>query len=442
MTNHIFINSKIDSFKKKIEVTSDKSISIRCVLLASIAVGKSKISNLLESEDVLNSLEAIKKLGVDYKKKKNIYEIKGLGLNGYKPKKNTIINAGNSGTLARCIIGICAKIKNKVKIIGDRSLSKRDFSRVTEPLKNFGLKIKSKNGFLPVQIQGSNFLRPIKFIENKGSAQIKTSLILCGLNTPGTTVIKAKKSRNHTELLLKNLKIPIRVKSKGDYDNIEIDGLNQFKSFNYYVPGDISSASFFIVLTLLSKKSELLIKKVNINKTRLGIIKILNMMNAKVKLKNKKSYKGEEIADIYVKSTNNFKSINCSPSINSSAIDELILIICLISAKAKGVSVFRELGELNKKESKRLDIAIKFLKMIGIKTIRKNDNIKVYGNPKLNLNKKYDVKNFSKDHRIFMMSTVAALTLGGNWKIHDKNSIKTSFPKFLKILDKLGAKIN
>jgi len=442
MPNHILINSKINSYKKKIEVTSDKSISIRCVLLASIAVGISKISNILESEDVLNSLKAIKKLGIDYKKRKNILEIRGRGLSGYNPKKNTIINAGNSGTLARCLIGICARIKNQIKIVGDKSLSKRDFSRVTEPLKNFGLKIKSKNGFLPVKIEGSNFLRPIKFIENKGSAQVKTSLIFCGLNTPGTTVIKAKKSRNHTELLLKYLKLPIKVKSKGNYDNIEIKGLNQFKAFNYDVPGDISSASFFIVLTLLSKKSKLLIKKVNINKSRLGVIKILNMMNAKIKLQNKRSYKGEEIADIFVKSNNNFKSINCPSSLNSSAIDELLLIICLVSAKAKGVSTFQELGELNKKESKRLDIAIKFLKMIGIKTKREKDNIKVYGNPELNLKGKYDVKHFLKDHRVFMMSTVAALTLGGDWRIHDKNSIKTSFPKFLNILTKLGAKIN
>ena len=442
MPNHILINSKINSYKKKIEVNSDKSLSIRCVLLSSIALGISKISNLLESEDVLNSLKAIKKLGIDYKKRKNIFEIKGRGLSGYNPKKNTIINAGNSGTLARCLIGICARIKNQIKIVGDKSLSKRDFSRVTEPLKNFGFKINSKKGFLPVKIQGSNFLRPIKFIENKGSAQVKTSLIFCGLNTPGTTVIKAKKSRNHTELLLKNLKLPIKVKSKGNYDNIEIKGLNQFKAFNYDVPGDISSASFFIVLTLLSKKSELLIKKVNVNKSRLGIVKILNMMNAKIKLQNKRLYKGEEIADIFVKSNNNFKSIKCPPSLNSSAIDELLLIICLISARAKGVSTFRELGELNKKESKRLDLAIKFLKMIGIKTERKKDNIKVFGNPELNLNGKYDVKNFLKDHRIFMMSTIAALTLGGRWKINDKNSIKTSFPKFLNILTKLGAKIN
>ena len=165
-------------------------------------------------------------------------------------------------------------------------------------------------------------------------------------------------------------------------------------------------------------------------------------MNAKIKLKNKRLYKGEEIADIFVKSNNKFKSINCPSSLNSSAIDELLLIICLISAKAKGVSTFRDLGELNKKESKRLDIAIKFLKMIGIKTKRKKDNIKVYGNPELSLKCKYHVKNFLKDHRIFMMSAVAALTFGGNWKINDKKSIKTSFPKFLNMLTKLGAKIN
>ena len=160
-------------------------------------------------------------------------------------------------------------------------------------------------------------------------------------------------------------------------------------------------------------------------------------MNAKIKLQNKRFYKGEEIADIFVKSKNNFKSINCPSSLNSSAIDELLLIICLVSAKAKGISIFKDLGELNKKESKRLDIAIKFLKMIGIKTVRKKDNIKVYGNPNLKLSKKIVIKNFLKDHRVFMTSIIAALSFGGKWIIHDKDSIKTSFPNFLKIIKQL-----
>ena len=441
MYNQVLINKRIKPFKRKIEVSSDKSLSIRCVLLASQAIGISKISNLLISEDVINTLKVIKKLGVNYKQKGNNLEINGFGINGFNIKKKTIINAGNSGTLARLILGLLVKIDQKVKLVGDKSLSKRDFSRVTEPLKLFGVNIKSKNNSLPVEIQGTKFLRPINYIENKGSAQCKSAVMLAALNAPGITKIKAKKSRNHTEILFKELNIPIKIKSKDKYDHIEIEGLKQFQSFNYTVPGDISSSAFFIVLTLLSNKSEIIISKININKSRIGIIKILNKMNAKIKYKNKKIYKGEETADLYVKSVNKFKPVNCPSSLNSSAIDEFIVIF-LIAAKANGISIFRNLSELNKKESPRLDIAIKFLSMIGIKVIRKKDNIKIYGNPNLKLEGKYVVKDFLKDHRVFMMSCIAAVTFGGNWKIYDKDSINTSFPKFLKILKNLGAIIN
>ncbi len=441
MPKSIHINKKISSYKKTIEVSSDKSLSIRTILLATQAVGVSKISNLLESEDVLNTLKTIKKLGITYKKKNNVYEIYGYGLNSFVSKKNLLINAGNSGTLARLIVGLLVKSKNKIKLIGDKSLSKRDFSRVTEPLKNFGVNIKTKKGSLPIEIEGSEFLRPSKILEKLGSAQVKSCSIFCALNTPGTTIIKAKKSRNHTELLLKYLKYPIKIKSKGDYDYIQLNGLHQFKAFDYKVPGDISSAAFFIVLTLLTKNSEILIKKVNVNKSRIGIINILNKMNAKIKLKNKRLYKGEETADIYVKSANDLISINCPENLNSSAIDEF-LVIFLVAAKANGISRFKNLGELNKKESPRLDLAIKFLKMIGIKIAKKNSNVKIFGKPNLNLNRKFIVKNFMKDHRIFMMACVAAIAFGGDWKISDKDSIKTSFPKFLHILKGLGANIN
>jgi len=166
------------------------------------------------------------------------------------------------------------------------------------------------------------------------------------------------------------------------------------------------------------------------------------MMNCKITFKNKKIYKGEKTSDIIVKSSKILKPINCPSSLNSSAIDELILIFLVAGTKAKGISTFKELGELNKKESPRLNIIIKFLRMIGIKVSRNKDNIKIYGNPKLNLSGNYHVKNFLKDHRIFMMSCIAALTLGGSWKINDKDSIMTSFPKFLKILKNLGANIN
>ena len=436
MPNKILINKKISEFKKKIEVSSDKSLSIRAILFASQAVGKSKLSNLLESEDVINTLKAVKKLGINYEKKGKTYEIEGFGLNGFNPKNNLIINAGNSGTLGRLILSLLVRSEKKIKLIGDKSLSKRDFSRVTVPLRNFGVNIESKGNCLPVEIQGSNFLRPINYYENKGSAQCKSAIMLAALNTRGITKIKAKKSRNHTELFFKFLKIPIKIINKKKYDIIEINGLHQYDCFNYIIPGDISSSAFFIVLTLLSKNSELIIKKVNINKSRIGIISILNKMNANIIFKNIKTYKGEKTADIYVKSANKLKSINCPSKLNSSAIDEF-LVIFLVAAKSKGISIFKDLGELNEKESPRLNIGIELLRMIGVKVERKKNDIKIHGNPNLILKDKYSVKNFLKDHRVFMMSCIAALTLGGKWEIHDKDSIKTSFPDFLKIINRL-----
>ncbi len=441
MPNHIIINKKIQSFNKKIRVSSDKSISIRSILLASQAVGISEITNLLESEDVINTLKTVKKLGINYKKKRGVYHVEGFGLNGFDIKKKIIINAGNSGTLARLILGLLVKSKFKIKLIGDKSLSRRDFSRVIKPLRLFGVNIKSNNNKLPIEILGTNFLRPITYKEEIGSAQVKSCILLSALNTPGTTLINSKKSRDHTELMLKFLNYPIKVQKKKNIDKISVEGLNQFKAFKYNVPGDISSASFFIVLTLLSKKSQLIIEKTNINKSRVGIITILNKMGANIKIKNKKLYNGEEIADIYVKSRVNLKSVNCPPKLNSSAIDEF-LIIFLAAAKAKGVSRFENLGEMNKKESKRLDLGVNFLKLIGIKVERFGNNINIYGKPNLTLSKSFEIKNFLKDHRIFFLSCIAALTLGGKWKINDKKSANTSFPNFLKIIKMIGGQIN
>ena len=192
---------------------------------------------------------------------------------------------------------------------------------------------------------------------------------------------------------------------------------------------------------MLSEKSNLIIKNVNINPSRTGVITILNKMGAQIIFKNKKLYKREQIADIFVKSIKNLNSINCPSKLNSSAIDEF-LIIFLVAAKAKGISYFKKLEELNQKESKRLNWGSKILNMIGIKTKLTNHSIKIYGNPNLNLFKNYEVKDYLKDHRIMAMTTIAALTLGGKWKINDPDSINTSFPSFLKIIKKLGGKIN
>jgi 3-phosphoshikimate 1-carboxyvinyltransferase len=188
-----------------------------------------------------------------------------------------------------------------------------------------------------------------------------------------------------------------------------------------------------MVLTTLADNSKLLIKNVNINPSRVGVITILKKMGAQITLKNQKNYRGEKICDISIKSSKKLKAINCQVELNSSAIDEF-LIIFLIAAKANGISYFKDLSELNKKESPRLIWGSKILNMMGIKTDLTKDSIKIYGQPNLEIKKSITIKNYLKDHRVFMMSTIAALAFGGKWKIHDKDSINTSFPSFLKIV--------
>ena len=439
MTNFVEIKNKVGEFKKTISVPGDKSLSIRWVLFASLAKGKSKAKNLLMSEDVIAAIKAIKKLGIKVIINKKECTIFGKGIEGYNYKKNLTINAQNSGTLGRLILGLLVNSTKPINLIGDKSLSKRDFRRVSEPLSKFGAKFKLKNNnFLPLEIYGSSNLKPIKYYENKGSAQCKSSIIFAAMRTNGDTIIKAKKSRNHTELLCKHLKLPISVKNNKNYDLIKIKKVKKINTLNYEIPSDISSSAFFIVLTALSKHSELVIKNVNVNPSRIGIVTILKKMGVKIYFKNQKTYKGEKKADIKVIGANNLKAINCPPKLNSGAIDEF-LVIFLVAAKAKGVSYFRNIGELNQKESPRLMWAEKILTNLGVKTIATKNSIKIYGNPKLNLNfnKKIIIKNYLKDHRVFMTSLIAALSFGGKWIIHDKDSINTSFPNFLKIIDKI-----
>ena len=442
MKNYLSINSLIPSFNKVLNIPGDKSLSIRWVLLASQAIGKSKAYNLLESEDVISAIISMRKLGVEILKRRGCYEINGVGLSGFRHKNNVSLDAGNSGTFARLLCGTLAGNITNVKVTGDSSLSKRDFSRVVKPLKLFGISIKTNKNKLPIVIKGSKFLRPIFYKEEKGSAQVKSAILLASLNTPGQTIVKSKISRDHTELMFKNcLKIPLKLKKYKNHEIIKVHGKTNYKGFNYNIPGDISSAAFFIALTILANKSRLRMKNVNYNKSRIGIIEILKKMKAKIKITNIKNYKGEKVADISVTSSKNLIGINCPKSLNTRSIDEF-LIIFLVCAKAKGISKFVGINELRQKESDRLKMAAKFLKSIGIKVDEKFDSLKIYGNPDLKIKKKVIIKNFLKDHRVFMMSCVAALTLGGNSKIYDKNSINSSFPNFLDLLKKLGANVD
>ena len=210
----IVIQKKIKDFKKIIKVDSDKSLSIRSLLISSQSFGLSKIVNLSKSGDILSTIEGLKQLGIKIIFRNKLCYVYGNGLNGFDYKKNISIDAGNSGTFARLILGLLVKSPYSIKLVGDKSLSKRDFRRITIPLNQFGASFKSKNYNLPLKVIGTDYLKPIEYFEEKGSAQCKSSILFAGLNTPGKTIVKAKKSRDHTELFLKYLRLPIKITKK------------------------------------------------------------------------------------------------------------------------------------------------------------------------------------------------------------------------------------
>ena len=435
MQNQIVIKKKIKNYNKKIIIPGDKSLSIRWVLISSLANGISTAKNLLMSEDVIAAIKAIRKLGVKAKINNTICKIYGVGIDGYKYRRGLTINAQNSGTLGRLLAGLLINSPHPIKIIGDKSLSKRDFKRIAKPLRKFGAHLKLKKNYtLPLTIKGSQNLKPIRYLENKGSAQVKSSIIFAGARTSGRTIIKSKKSRDHTERLFKYLRLPIKLKNKKNFDLIEVNKVKKIEPLNYKIPADLSSCAFFIALTALLKDSKLTIKDVNINPTRTAALIILRKMGVKISLVNKKIYKGEQLADICIKSPKILKSINCPTYLNSGAIDEF-LVIFLVAAKAKGISYFKKLDELNKKESPRLKWGSKILKKMGIKVITTKNSIKIFGNPKLKIDKKIVIQKYLKDHRVFMASVIAALSFGGEWHISDRDAVNTSFPSFLKIIN-------
>tara|TARA_Y100000590_G_scaffold422045_1_gene526316 strand:+ start:2904 stop:4247 length:1344 start_codon:yes stop_codon:yes gene_type:complete len=436
----VYIDSKIKKFNKSITVENDKSISHRALLIASQCIGVSKIKGVLESEDVKNTIICLKKLGVKIIKKKKIYFVYGNGLESFRQPSKNFLYAGNSGTLARMLIALLSTHKNlKVKIKGDSSLNKRDMKRVIEPLSKIGCNFYPKNKTtLPLMVEGTSMPLAQKHFETIGSAQVKSSILLAALNTPGiTTLIEEKKSRNHTENLLSAISADIKVKNSKNKNLIELKGKKNLYSFNLVIPGDQSSAAPFIFLTLFVPGSNLIIKNINYNPTRVGFIKILKKMNANIKVRNLKKKSGELIGDIVVKSSK-LKPINCPKELVPFAIDEFPLLFCVASI-IKGVSKFSGIGELRHKESDRIKSIEKGLNKIGIRTVSSNNTFKIFG--KSNIKIKKTLKIFSqKDHRIAMAFFCLGQILAGKVLIHNFETVNTSFSSFLGIMKKIGAK--
>ena len=437
---NLVLKSKISSFNETINVDSDKSISIRSFLISSISQNISQIENALESQDVLSTINCLKKLGVKIvKQNKSRYAVYGKGLGSLFIKKNRSLNFGNSGTLARLLIGILSTTPGiEVKVFGDHSLNKRSMKKLIDILEEFGAFFYPKNKFnFPLKLISSEI--PIGINYKAGvSAQLKSAVILAGLNSFGITRIYEKQmSRDHTENMLLNNHKVIKIK-KTNPKNILVSGKKYLNPVNVSVPGDPSSAAFFVALTLLSKNSKIKIKNVGLNPTRIGFFKILKKHGGKIHFTNLRKKNNEVRGDISVQSSN-IKPIKASKEYYVNSTDEYPLLF-VIAGLTKGTSVFKGVSDLANKESNRILEMQKILKQIGIKSISTKNEIKIYGINNTQMNdKKIIVPNLG-DHRVCMSSFILSLITGAQTKIKNFETVFTSSPSFLKTMKKLGAK--
>ncbi len=430
----------IKPFKKVIKVDSDKSLSIRSFLIGAISQDISKIKNVLESEDVFSTINCLKKLGVKIKKEKpRFYSVYGKGIGSFFAKKNALLNFGNSGTLARLLIGILSSTPNiEIRIKGDKSLNKRSMKKLILLMSEFGAEFLPKNKYkFPLKLISTEM--PIGISYKSGvSAQLKSAVILAGLNSYGTTEItEIEKSRDHSEnLLCTNFKA-IKIK-KGRKKIIKVFGKKDLNSINIDIPGDPSSAAFFTALALMNKNSSLKIKKVGLNPTRIGFYELLKKHGAKIKFSNIKKNNNEIHGDINIKSCK-IKPIKASKDFYVKATDEYPILF-VIAALTQGLSTFKGIEDLANKESNRIKEMQKILNQIGIKTIAKKNEIKIFGKKNLKIKKKIiKVPNLG-DHRICMASLILSLLLGIKVKIYNFETVYTSSPSFLKIIKSLGGK--
>ena len=427
------------SLKGIITPPGDKSISHRALLFSSLALGKSQISNLLHSEDVLNMVKALKLLGIKITKINNIFYVIGSGLTGFNiPNKH--IDCGNSGTLARILIGAIGGSEIFVTLTGDESLRTRPMNRVIKPLEKMGINFHSSNGLLPLIVYGTNEILPIKYNSPISSAQVKTSILLAGLNAQGTSeIIEPYTSRDHSENLLKYFGANIKYNSKTSGKNkVLITGGNTLKSCSIEIPGDISSAAFIIIAAIIIPGSDIIVKNVGVNYFRKGVLEALEKMGAKISIENKFTNNfNEPVADISAKYSK-IKGITLDSTYSSRLIDEYP-ILAIAAAVASGKSVFKGLSELRHKESDRFNGIIDGLKASGIKVEAKNDDIIIYGN--LSRIKGGITINCQYDHRIAMSFLVLGAVAENPIKVIGCNSISTSYPNFISELNSMGTKI-
>jgi 3-phosphoshikimate 1-carboxyvinyltransferase len=418
----------ISRIKGELGLPGDKSISHRAVMFSCLAKGKSVLKNLSPGDDVRSSLNCFSQLGVDIKKKETELVITGKGFKGLK-ESGMPLNAGNSGTLARLITGILSVQDFQSIIIGDKSLSSRPMKRIIVPLTSMGAKITSTpDSTLPLNIFPPDILTPIKYELPVASAQVKGSVLMAGLHLDGiTTVIENFPSRDHTEKML-NLKTDVR--SGKYYSYVSRD--NYPESKEYFIPGDISTAVFFIILTLLTKNSELLIKDVSLNTSRTGILEILSKMGGDIQLLNRKENSGEIYGDILVRSSE-LKNIDLSDYPVVNFIDE-IPVLAIAGVFAEGDFEIRSAKELRFKESDRIKAVCENLRTTGLDIEEFEDGFIISGRVKY---KKPEFTSYD-DHRIAMAFGILSTLLEDGGKVNNFDCVKISNPGFLNQLNQVS----
>ncbi len=424
---------KKDKIKAEIEVPPDKSITHRAIMLASISSGVSEIHNFLKSKDCYSTINAFRSLGVKIVEEKNTLKVYGVGMEGLK-QPNDVIDAGNSGTTVRLISGILAGNEIEVKIVGDESLSKRPMKRIVEPLSLMGAKIVATEGnYLPMTIYGSKNLKSITWESKIASAQVKSCILFAGMYAEGETIyIEPQISRDHTERMLQYLDVNIEKKDRV----CSIKGkIKRIKNFEIEIPGDPSSASYFVAIGILTKDSEIVIRNVCVNPTRMGFINTLIKMGANISLTNLKTKYNEPVADLVVKSSK-LKGINISADDVPSMIDELPL-LAVIATQADGLTEIRGAQELRVKESDRIKTITTELQKLGAKIVELEDGMIVMGNTKLSSEKDIIELESYKDHRIALSLAVAGTICERNVVIKDAECVDISFPNFWEIFNSL-----
>lgn len=414
----------------------DKSISHRAIMLSSLANGKSIVRNFLRAEDPMRTLGAFRQMGINITLKthdkdaqtyKNEVIINGRGLIGLNEPAGTI-DCGNSGTTMRLLSGVLAGQPFSSQLSGDSSLKSRPMQRIITPLSQMGAIISSeKDGYPPLKIEGGS-LRPISYSSPVASAQVKSAILLAGLYCDGvTTVIEPGKSRDHTEKMLMACGADINVKNA----TVTVRGMNPLNAIDITIPGDFSSAAYFIAAGLLVPESEILVRDTGVNPTRTGLIDILSKMGADIKLENIREVSGELVADILVKYSK-LKGIDIKADEILTAIDEFP-IICIAASCAEGTTRITGAKELRVKESDRIaSMASELLKM-GAAIEELEDGLVIEGAEEL---QPASVDSHG-DHRIAMSLAIAGLTAKGQTTISDTDCVNTSFPEFMTLIEGL-----